>query len=91
MTAERRVMVRVLVVLLVVLTGCSARLHEPRVGPSPSDRSAEIGAAIDAYVAERQYGATRAVLVSHRGRLVAERYYNSHVDDHARCARSPRV
>jgi hypothetical protein len=70
MTAERRVMVRVLVVLLVVLTGCSARLREPRVGPSPSDRSAEIGAAIDAYVAERQYGATRAVLVSRRGRLV---------------------
>jgi CubicO group peptidase (beta-lactamase class C family) len=65
------------------LTGCSAQLHEPRVGPSPSDRSGEIGAAIDAYVAERQYGATRAILVSHRGRLVAERYYNSHVDDHA--------
>jgi hypothetical protein len=51
--------------------------------PSPSDRSQEIGAAIDAYIAERQYGATRAVLVSHRGRLVAERYYDSHVDDHA--------
>jgi hypothetical protein len=66
-TAEgRRVMVRVLVPLLVVLTGCSAQPHEPRVSPSPSDRSQEIGAAIDAYVAERQYGATRAVLVSHR-------------------------
>jgi CubicO group peptidase (beta-lactamase class C family) len=84
MTAKgRRAMVRLLVVLLVVLTGCSARLHEPRVGQSPSDRSQEIGAAIDAYVAERQYGATRAILVSHRGRLVAERYYDSRVDDHA--------
>jgi CubicO group peptidase (beta-lactamase class C family) len=83
-TAEgRRALVRVLVLLLVVLTGCSAQLHEPRVSPSPSDRSQEIGAAVDAYVAERQYGATRAILVSHRGRLVAERYYNSHVDDHA--------
>jgi hypothetical protein len=51
--------------------------------PSPSDRSQEIGAAIDPNIAERQYGATRAVLVSHRGRLVAERYYDSHVDDHA--------
>jgi CubicO group peptidase (beta-lactamase class C family) len=76
-------MARVLVLLLVVLTGCSAQPHEPRVSPSPSDRSQEIGAAIDAYVAERQYGATRAILVSHRGRLVAERYYDSDVDDHA--------
>jgi hypothetical protein len=74
MTAEvRRVMVRVLVLLLVVLTGCSAWPHEPAVSPSPSDRIQEIGAAIDAYVAERQYGATRAILVSHRGRLVVER------------------
>ena len=78
-----RALVRVLVLLLVALTGCSAQLHEPTVSPSPSDRSQEIGAAIDAYVAERQYGATRAILVSHRGRLVAERYYDSHVDDHA--------
>ncbi|HEY6686275.1 MAG TPA: serine hydrolase, partial [Propionibacteriaceae bacterium] len=84
MTSEgRRAMVRVLVLLLVVMTGCAAQLHEPSVSPSRSARSQEIGAAIDAYVAERQYGATRAILVSHRGRLVAERYYDSHVDDHA--------
>ena len=84
MTAEGcRALVRVLVLVLVVLTGCSAQPPAPTVSPSPSDRSQEIGAAIDAYVADRQYGATRAVLVSHRGRLVAERYYNSHVDDHA--------
>ena len=84
MTAEgRRAMVRLLVVLLVVLTGCSAQTHEPRVSPSPSVRSQEISTAIDAYVAERQYGATRAILVSYRGRLVAERYYASRVDDHA--------
>jgi hypothetical protein len=76
-------MVRVLLLLLVVLTGCSAQPHEPPVSPSPGDRSQEIGAAVDAYVAERQYGATRAILVSHGGRLVAERYYGSHVDDHA--------
>ena len=76
-------MVWVLVLLLVVLPGCSAQLPEPRVSPSPSDRTQEIGAAIDAYVAERQYGAARAILVSHRGRLVAERYYNSLADDHA--------
>jgi hypothetical protein len=37
-TAEgRRMLVRVLVLLLVVLTGCSAQPHKPRVGPSPSD------------------------------------------------------
>ena len=54
-----------------------------RVSPSPSGRSHEIGAAIDGYVAERQYGATRAILVSYRGRLIAERYYDSHADDHA--------
>jgi CubicO group peptidase (beta-lactamase class C family) len=76
-------MVRVLVVLLVVLTGCSAQLHQPRIYPSPSDRTQEIGAAIDAYVAGWHYGATRAILVSYRGRLVAERYYHSRVDDHA--------
>ena len=76
-------MVRVLVLLLVVLTGCSAQPHGPRVSPSPSDRTHEIGAAIDAYVAERQYGATRAILVSYRGRLIAERYYHSRADDHA--------
>jgi CubicO group peptidase (beta-lactamase class C family) len=84
MTAKgRRAMVRVLVVLLVVLTGCSAQLHQPRIYPSPSDRTQEIGAAIDAYVAGWHYGATRAILVSYRGRLVAERYYHSRVDDHA--------
>jgi CubicO group peptidase (beta-lactamase class C family) len=83
-TAKGRwAMVLVLVVLLAALTACSAQSHEPLVSPSPGDRTHEIGAAIDAYVAERQYGATRAILVSHRGRLVAERYYDSHVDDRA--------
>jgi CubicO group peptidase (beta-lactamase class C family) len=78
----RRALVLVLVLLLVVLTGCSAEPPEPAVSPSRSDRSQEIGAAIDAYVANYQ-GVIRAVLVSHRGRLVAERYYASDVDEHA--------
>jgi CubicO group peptidase (beta-lactamase class C family) len=80
--AGRRVVVSVLVLLLVVLSGCSALPHETRVSPSPSDRSQEIGAAIDAYVSDSR-GVIRAVLVSHHGRLVVERYYDSDVDDHA--------
>lgn len=74
---------RVLVLLLVLLTGCTAQSPEPTT--SPPAASLDLGAAIDEYLARAPtiHGRTRAVVVSHRGQLVVERYYDSAVDEHA--------
>lgn len=86
MTAQGRLgFARVLVLLLLMLPGCTRQSPEPTTTATATDLTQNLGAAIDEYLgrAPTLYGRTRAVVVSHRGKLVAERYYDSAVDEHA--------
>lgn len=76
--------VRVLALLL-VLTGCTAQSLEPTPSRSATNRTQDLGATVDKYIARAPtvHGRTSAVVVSHRGQLVAERYYDSAIDEHA--------
>ena len=72
-------------VLMVLVTGCTPGPAVPTTSPSAPSPTQDLGTAIDEYLgrAPTIHGRTRAILVSHRGRLVFERYFDSAVDEHA--------
>ena len=80
----RRLVGPLLVVVLVLLSACAGRTSvTPAPVPSTSAPVTDLAAALDQFVTTDS-GAwinTRAVLVSHRGDLVAERYYFSEAEE----------
>ncbi len=78
---SRRALVTVCLVVLVL--GCSAPTRSPEPAATTSSAAADVGAAVDRWLAEGSIDDdnTRAVLVSQGGRLVAERYYSSAAED----------
>ena len=84
MAVLRRWLVTMLAALTVGAAGCQAPAP-PDISPGPtaSSPAADLGVAIDDHRADLvNLAAIRAVLVSRRGELVAERYYGSEAGDY---------
>lgn len=81
----RRGLGLLLVGVLVLLAACGGRPPTPPAPPTPTSAVADLGAALDQFVTTDSgaWIGTRAVLVSHRGELVAERYYFSDAEERA--------
>src|SRR3712207_4838253 len=74
----------VLLVAVLMLAGCAGR-PPATPEPAPTTPAAALSSAVDGFVTTGSgpWVSTRAVLVSHRGELVAERYYFSDGEERA--------